>query len=95
MDPDFVHRLDQLREVCGFPFVITSGFRSPSHPVEAAKEIPGTHSQGIAVDIKVDNGLQRRKLVEEALKMSFNGIGVAKSFVHIDDRASTAVLWAY
>jgi uncharacterized protein YcbK (DUF882 family) len=95
MNPDFVHRLDQLREVCGFPFIITSGFRDPSHPVEAAKEVPGTHSQGIAVDIKVNNGFQRRKLVQEALKMGFNGIGVAKSFVHIDDRDSTAVLWAY
>jgi hypothetical protein len=28
IDPDFVSKLDVLREVCGFPFTITSGYRS-------------------------------------------------------------------
>ena len=32
IDPTFVRRLDELRAVCGFPFVITSGYRDPSHP---------------------------------------------------------------
>jgi len=44
MEKDFLSKLDELREYCGFPFVITSGYRSPSHPLEAVKEIPGTHA---------------------------------------------------
>ncbi len=33
IDPNFVESLDELREVCGFPFTITSGYRSPAHPI--------------------------------------------------------------
>jgi len=37
MEEEFLLKLDQLRDNCGFPFVITSGYRSPSHPIEAKK----------------------------------------------------------
>jgi hypothetical protein len=32
---------------------------------------------------------------ENALKLGFNGIGVAKTFVHVDIRETTPVIWAY
>ena len=35
----FVKKLDELREACGFPFIVTSGYRSPDHPIEAKKLI--------------------------------------------------------
>lgn len=92
---DFVHRLDELREACGFPFYITSGFRSKSHSVELKKAQPGTHARGIAADIAVQGGMQRRLVVEKALEMGFTGVGVAKGFVHVDVRDATPVLWCY
>ena len=90
-----VSKLDELREACDFPFHITSGYRSPSHTIEKAKIKPGTHAQGIAADIHADNGIERRKIVEEALKLGFNGIGVAKTFVHVDIRTTGPVMWTY
>ena len=27
-------KIDELRERCGFPFIITSGYRSLAHPIE-------------------------------------------------------------
>ena len=30
MQPEFLKRMDALRKACGFPFVITSGYRSPN-----------------------------------------------------------------
>ena len=33
MDVEFIKGLDHLRQTCGFPFVITSGFRSLEHSV--------------------------------------------------------------
>jgi len=33
--------------------------------------------------------------VQEALKMGFNGIGIANNFVHVDLRKTTPVLWCY
>lgn len=95
INPNFVARLDMLREKCGFPFTITSGYRSPEHSKEAVKEKPGRHSKGDAADIHVADGIQRRKLVHEALKMGFGGIGVANTFVHVDGREATPVMWTY
>ena len=99
MSRDFIHKLDELREACGFPFIITSGYRSPNHSIEKRKEKAGTHAQGIAADIKVRDGVQRFRIVEEAIKMGFSGIGVASSFVHVDIRCldgnESPVMWTY
>jgi uncharacterized protein YcbK (DUF882 family) len=95
MKESFLIRLDELRGVCGFPFVINSGYRDMTHPEEAKKEKSGTHTFGIAADIKVSNGYQRYKIVSEAIKMGFNGVGIANGFIHIDDRNSDPVMWTY
>ena len=92
-------KLDLLRARCGFPFVITSGYRSEDHPIEAKKEKAGTHAQGIAADIKVTNGYQRFRIVEKAIALGFTGIGVARGFVHVDirspDDTTPYVMWTY
>jgi zinc D-Ala-D-Ala carboxypeptidase len=96
MEPEFLQKLDRLRAGCGFPFVITSGYRHPiEHPIEAAKDVPGTHAQGIAVDIQITNSAQRIVLVQQALEKGFTGIGIAKTFVHVDTRGTTPVMWVY
>ena len=99
MSRDFIHRLDELREACGFPFIITSGYRSPNHSIEKRKEKAGTHAQGIAADIRARNGSERYTIVQEAIKMGFGGIGIARTFIHVDSRTRGAdkapVMWCY
>ena len=96
MVEEFIHRLDELREACGFPFIVTSGYRDPEgHPIEKRKSRPGTHAQGIAADIRVSGGVQRRKVVEKAIELGFKGIGVANTFVHVDIRQTTPVICCY
>ena len=96
MKPHFVRKLDDLREKCGFPFYVTSGYRSPNHSLEKVKKMPGTHAQGLACDIYVNGGRQRMQIVKQACAMGFNGIGVSKAFVHVDIRDSDkSVLWCY
>jgi zinc D-Ala-D-Ala carboxypeptidase len=93
---EFVHALDALRHEAGFPFVITSGYRSPSHSLEAKKPNGGgQHTTGRAADIAVSGGVQRYLLVAAAIKLGFSGIGVAKGFVHVDTRTSARVIWVY
>jgi len=92
---EFIHALDKLREECGFPFAITSGYRDPSHSVEAKKEKAGQHTLGIAADIAVAGGAQRFMIVSKALELGFSGIGVAKTFVHVDTRTTDPMLWCY
>jgi len=95
MNPDILAKIDMLREECGFPFVITSGYRSPNHTIEKRKTKPGTHAQGIAADIKVTNGVDRITIVSKALYLGFTGIGVDAGFIHVDTRETTPVMWAY
>jgi uncharacterized protein YcbK (DUF882 family) len=96
MDIDFLKKLDELREVCGFSFYITSGYRAETHSEEKNKPTgPGTHTLGIAADIKVASGAQRMILVKNALSLNFSGVGVAKSFIHVDTRKTKPVLWSY
>lgn len=93
---EFIERLDALRDACGFPFVITSGYRSPRHSIEAKKKNgPGRHAAGDASDIAVVSGSQRFIVVDNAIKLGFNGIGVAKGFIHVDTRDTAKVIWTY
>lgn len=95
MDSSFLSKLDELRDRCGFPFVITSAYRDITHPVEAKKNKGGTHTQGIAADIRVSNGTQKYTIVKEAMAMGFTGIGIANTFIHVDTRTTTPVIWTY
>lgn len=91
----FIRRLDILREKCGFPLVINSGYRSPNHSIEAAKPTPGQHSSGRCADIRARNARDKYVILMFAMEMGFTGIGVAKDFVHIDERSGPGVCWTY
>ena len=96
MRHEFIHALDALRHECKFPFKITSGYRSKNHSLEAKKPGgPGQHCAGIAADIAVSGGAQRFIIVAKALELGMSGIGIAKSFVHVDMRQTTPVIWTY
>lgn len=93
-------RLQRLRNVCDFPFVITSGYRCINHPVEAKKvNGGGTHYLGHGFDIKATPAEQ--EIIErEALKLGFTGIGRGSTFIHLDDYAGDDIRprpakWAY
>jgi zinc D-Ala-D-Ala carboxypeptidase len=92
---DLIRKVDELRSAVGRPLYITSGYRSPQHSLEAKKSKPGTHAQGIACDIAVANGVERRQLVKQAFYLGFRGIGVHKAFLHVDMRETEPVLWVY
>ena len=95
MSFEFLVQLDKLRDVCGFPFTVTSGYRDVDHPEESRKAKGGTHTQGIAADIRITSGADRHTIVKNALQLGFTGIGVAKTFVHVDLRETTPALWTY
>tara|TARA_R100001377_G_scaffold69345_1_gene44679 strand:+ start:1031 stop:1393 length:363 start_codon:yes stop_codon:yes gene_type:complete len=94
MSFDFIHALDQLRGACGFPFIVTSGFRSKNHSAEKRKEKAGTHAYGIAADIRVSGGAQRLAIVKHASALGMS-VGVAKTFVHVDTRKTEPMCWCY
>jgi zinc D-Ala-D-Ala carboxypeptidase len=84
MQPEFMEKLQQLRNEYNRPMVITSGFRSPLHPIEARKQrSDGEHTRGVCADIGCLSSRDRFELVRLALKHGFTRIGIAKNFVHI------------
>ncbi len=84
MDPEFMDRLQELRNRCGFPFVITSGFRCPDHnAIVSSTGRHGPHTTGKACDIAV-NGQKRFAILREFHGLGFKGIGIARSFIHLD-----------
>ena len=59
------------------------GYRSPQHSKEVVKAKPGEHTRG-AADIECLDSWKRFIIVMEAMNLGFNGIGIAKTFVHVD-----------
>ena len=84
MVPEFMDRLQALRDALGVPLKINSAYRDPTHPAEARKPQPGIHSMGRAVDIKADGNLAYR-ILATAPALGFTGIGVDATFIHLDD----------
>ena len=94
---DFMEWLDEVREECGFPFVVTSGYRCPDHPIEAKKSSgPGSHSTGRAVDIAIA-GPKAIKVIEVASRHGCKRVGVnANIFIHLDDDPNrNPAIWTY
>lgn len=110
MDADFLDALQALRTVFGRPLVISSGYRSPTHPLEAGKSRAGSHALGCAVDVRLA-GPDAYRLVALATSAAFAGImfagigvkqhgAAARRFVHLDSSPPRALaprpaLWSY
>jgi uncharacterized protein YcbK (DUF882 family) len=97
MKHEFMTVLQAIRKEYG-PMKITSGFRHPTHPIEARKMRPGEHTFGMCCDVACNNGADRYRLVTIALKHGCTRIGIAKTFVHIGLGAPglpNNVIWEY
>ena len=98
MKHEFMVVLQAIRNEYG-PLRITSGFRSPRHPIEARKgHANGEHTKGMCVDIGCNNGADRYRLITIALKHGITRIGIAKTFVHIGlggPNLPQNVIWEY
>lgn len=96
MDADFLAKLDKAREFAKVPFVINSAYRSPEHP-ESIKNPTSSHIKGLAVDIKTTDSRTRYKVLNSLMHVGFNRIGIAGTFIHVDDDTdkSQQVIWTY
>lgn len=100
MDPDFMWKLQELRDDLKQPVKITSGFRCENHPAEKKKKRGGAHSIGHAADIRISSARQLGKILVGFEGWGFKAVGVDKDFVHLDDKhpyldRSKLVAWGY
>ena len=85
MDSDFLCLLDELRYYVGEPLHINSSYRSEEYNNIVNGSLKSQHLIGNAVDLHCDNSTLRRMIVEHALSLGLT-CGIAKNFVHIDNR---------
>lgn len=81
-------KLDHLREMCGHPLLLNSGYRSPEHNASIDGARRSYHMRGVAFDVRMDN-VDPHRFEALAKKAGFSGIGIYANsgFIHIDIRA--------
>ena len=97
MKEDFLNLLDDARGIAGAHFIINSGYRTPKHNRRVGGVENSSHLKGCAADIRVTSSSERWKIVDALIKVGFNRIGIAKSFIHVDNDPSKTenVIWTY
>lgn len=97
MNIDFLLKLDKAREISGIPFVINSAFRTPEHNKKVGGSKNSSHLKGLAVDIRAKDSTTRFNIISSLLAVGFNRIGIADTFIHVDDDKDKDqnVAWTY
>ena len=98
VNPGLVDVLEWVRSLSGgVPLVINSGCRCPNHNAESGGVPNSPHLRGNAVDIAVEGGKRRYDIVKAAILGGALGVGVAKTYVHIDvdDDTPRPAIWTY
>jgi len=89
----FVRRLQMIRTLIRRPLTVVSGCRCTKHNRYVGGATKSRHLRGIAVDVKA-TGLTPKQIASIARSLGFGGIGIGKTFVHLDFR-STPCEWKY
>ena len=97
MNQEFLLKLDRAREVAQIPFKINSAYRTPEHNAKIGGKPNSSHLKGLAVDISVTDSRQRFIVLQSLIQAGFKRIGVAKTFIHVDDDKDkdAEVVWLY
>jgi len=102
MDATFLQMLDDARGIAGIPFIITSGFRTPSHNAyvggvqPSLKSKGSSHLFGYAADIACNNSADREVILNSLIRAGFRRIGIANTFIHCDnDPDKNPAIWLY
>jgi zinc D-Ala-D-Ala carboxypeptidase len=96
---EFLGKLDKARELAGIPFKINSGYRTLKHntAVGGVKNSSHTNIPCNAADIHIKDSASRYKIIQSAIKVGFNRIGIGKNFIHLDTdkKKSPNIIWHY
>ena len=97
MNEEFLYMLDAARKIYGKPMRVNSGYRSEAHNKKVGGVSSSSHLKGLAADISCKNSNERFEMLQAFIKAGFKRIGVANSFIHIDNDKdkSQNVIWTY
>ena len=97
MDQELLNMLYEARQIAQIPFVITSGYRCHDHNKNVGGRPGSAHTRGYAVDISANNSRARFIIINALVAAGFTRIGIAKTFIHVDDDPDKDinVAWLY
>lgn len=96
--PDSLKKLQRLRDELGKPLNVTSGSRCHKHNLAVGGKPNSFHIAtperlSRAFDVVRVPGVTVTEFVRAAKACGFTGIGIYKSFIHIDDRTGREARW--
>ena len=104
MQIEFMDKMQSLRTDYNRIMKVSSGYRSPQHPIEASKVQRGEHTYGACADIQCSPN-EAYELLALAHKHGFKRIGInqtgpyAARFIHLgigfDNKFPLNVIWTY
>lgn len=96
MDAAFLDKLLLSQKMYGKKYHINSAFRSVAWEKQKGRSGTSSHCKGIAVDIRTNSHLERMYIVAALLLSGFRRIGIARSFIHVDDDPKkNPSMWLY
>lgn len=94
LQDELLQKLDDAREICGFPFIVNSAYRSVDHEKSKGRNGTSSHTKGLAVDLRCGSSYVRMRMISALIQVGFSRIGVYPTFIHADlDKAKISALW--
>ena len=98
MSAELLKMIDNLRILCGFPLIVTSGTRCLKHNTNEGGHPNSGHMKGLCVDISA-YGDRAAIIISHAYAIGFTGIGISQKgpsrFIHLDIAHEHFTLWSY
>ena len=89
VDAQLVNSLQKIRDKYKKPVIINSGYRCAKHNSAVGGVSNSQHTKGKAADIVI-KGVEPKEVAAYAASIGVKGIGVYKTFTHIDTRDKQA-----
>jgi len=96
---ELARAFERVRELCGFPLIVNSAYRTPAYNRYVGGAKASQHVQGRALDLVPSKGGKQalvtlRGAAEQAKAEGLvRGIGIYPTFIHIDVRPGRAQTW--
>jgi len=81
----FFLKVNTLRGIVGSPLRVNSWCRCHNHNKAIGSTVTSSHPKGLATDLDTPTAYIRYRILLAAGEVGFRGIGVAMSFIHLDD----------
>jgi len=97
MDPYALVTFDKVRDRAKVRMDVTSGYRCPAYNAKINGKSNSSHLRALAGDFATPNSTYRYRILEAAIAIGVNRIGIGSDFIHLDvDRSlPQCVIWDY